>query len=181
MNEETHAESVEPSPAEIRLEPESSGSAGTQISPPGDTGSAVVQVVHPIDEIDTDHIGAALGEHVDSRSRTAMAIAVAAYRDVQAYRTAVMDKWRAAEEAKDRYREQYFEEAKRVAVLESKGQERRRLQRFQSYALALGGLVAGSGLSVMVARSEVLNYGFPLFIAGAVVMWLGTPFAVRGD
>lgn len=167
-------------PVEEAPRPEQSGSEGTQQPLPGDAKNTLVRIVQPI-EPDEGYLGAALGEHSETRSPAVFAFAVAAYRDAELYRAAVMEKWRDAEREKTEYRDRYYEEAKKTAVLQEREKGQSRLQRFQRFSLALGGVVAGSGLSISLIQNSLLNAGGALLVVGLTLLWLGSSLWKGGD
>lgn len=160
--------------------PQETGSAGTQTAAPPTAGTAIVQLVGPIEQ-DQQHVGAVLSAHLDARSPALMALAVAAYRDAESLRAAVMRKWDDAEREKADYRERWHQEATRCAVLEDREKARGRLQRLRGAVLAIGGVVAGAGLSVAGAERAVFNVGGLLFVIGVVVMAVGSPLFGRAE
>jgi len=110
-----------------------------------------------------------------------MALAVAAYRDAEVYRAAVMEKWGDAEKDKDEYRRLYYEQKERNAVLEERQRGRGPQRRGRQYALVLGGLVAGSGLSWALSEKSLSGVGGILLVVGLAVLWLGCPLFVKEE
>jgi hypothetical protein len=119
---------------------------------------------------DEGYLGAALGEHTDTRSRVVVSLAYAAYRD------AVVGRERATAEA-DHYRDLYNSELRKVAVLEEREGGRGRLHRI-SY---LGTLLAGVGGSWAVKDGSVWSVGTLLLLVGVVVFFLASPLSRRSS
>jgi hypothetical protein len=158
---------------EIRLRPASSGSEGTQQPPPEDPGKAIVRVVQPIDS-SPSHLGATLGEMSALANSIPYTVALAAYRDSEAFKAAVLNKWRDAEEGKDRFRDQYHAEARKTAVLEERQRGSAQLRRIQQVCLALGGVVGGTGLSSALAAHSVVGVGGVLLAIGLALLYVGS-------
>jgi hypothetical protein len=156
--------------------PQDTGSEGTQGTAPAASTGGIVQVVRPL-EFDQGHLGAVLGEHIDTRSPAAIAFAVAAYRDGEAYRAAVMRKWDESEREKAEYRERWHEAATRNAVLEERQKEGGR----RTLVMLVGGLVAGAGLSVAAAERTAFNVGGLLLLLGLVLIAIASPLRRSGD
>src|SRR2546426_3753599 len=115
--------------ADIKPDPSASGSDGSQSVPEASEG-ALVRLVQPL-SIDQSHLGAALGELSEVRSPAVMALAIAAYRDADQFRKAVMERWDAAEREKVQLRESYYQEREKNSVLEERQRGRTRLRRVQ--------------------------------------------------
>lgn len=164
----------------IKPEPAQSGSDGTQTPSPELGGQAIVRVVQPL-TVDQNYLGAKLGEFSDARSPAVLALAIAAYHDAERYRNAVMEKWNESEREKVQLRQAFYEEREKSAVLEERQRGRTRLRRIQQYALLLGGLIGGSGLSVVLTEKTLLGIGGGLFFLGLLILSLGTSLFGKDD
>lgn len=104
-----------------------------------------------------------------------MAFAVAAFRDAKASRELLDKQLDRTSDARDAAVEKFHEEAKKAAVLEAKLESGGRLNRFQTWAFGIGGVVAGSGFGAAVQAGRSTWLYALLVAAGAVVMWIGSP------
>lgn len=170
-------EPPEKDPLPLRAEPVTTGSDGTQT--PSD-GRALVPIVGTV-PVDQRHMGAALSEHADARSPTAMAFAIAAFRDAEASRNALIQHLESANRDSHRFRDLYHEEITKNAVLEERTRASSRLRRFQLWAFGVGGLLAGLGLSESWASKSLFGVGGLILAFGLVLMVVGSPFFSRSD
>ncbi len=160
-------------------------------STPENTGSALVQskaVVATAGKApptvgdtpaDAAHLGAVLGDHIQAGSPTTMAFAVAAFRDAHASRELLREQLSRLGDDRDRMRENYHEEAKRAAVLETKLELTAEFRRFQTWAFGLGGIIAGAGIGSAVQAGQLTTLYGLLTVVGLVIMWIGAPLSKK--
>lgn len=155
--------------------PIDTGAEGNQTARATDEGQLIV-TTEDFHQAESNNIGAVLGTHIDARNPTAMTFAVAAFRDGQASREILKNQLHLISEERDRFRDQYYETNTQLAVLSAQVTSATRLHRFQAWAFALGGILAGAGLG---RGLEFGDFRFPdvlLFFFGLILMWIGSPF-----
>lgn len=158
----------------MEVVPVSTGSAGDQTEGAVSDVIVVGQVPH-----DSDHVGAILGEHIQSGSPTTMAFAVAAFRDARTSRELLSRQLDRTADDRDRMRDQYHEESTKAAVLEAKLEIGSQFRRFQSWAFGIGGIVAGAGIGTAAQFGRARFLDVVLIVAGMAMMWLGAPLSSR--
>jgi len=116
-----------------------------------------------------------LGDHVSGGSPTTMAFAVAAFRDAQASREMLREQINRIADQRDEFQGKYYTESTKAAVLEATQKQSTRFKRFQSWAFGIGGVLAGAGLGSAVQIGQLRWSEGLIFLAGIVVMWIGSP------
>lgn len=125
---------------------------------------------------DQGHLGAVLGEHIYTRSPTAMAFAVAAFRDAEMSREILKDQMERLSDDRDLIRERFHDEVKTSAILSTQLKLTTKFKRFQRWAFGIGGILAGAGLGSAVQIGSLRFTDGLLVVAGLVVMWIGSSY-----
>ncbi len=119
-----------------------------------------------------NHFGAAIDAIPEIRGPISMQLVAAGYRQLQADLQDTKAELRRVHEDRDHWRAQYYAECIRAEKLAVKGQEQPRRQRVQNAALAVGGVVMGSGFSLALVEASRVS-GVILTVVGGVLMWFG--------
>ena len=142
-------------------EPKSSGSSGKQ--EPSSPGSSIVRLS---DDTDVSHIGALLGQKLDSGSPFLRAVAYAALKDAEASRRFLEYQLQAAMTDSAELRERTGTAERQVAVLKTLLGERSS----QRVVFAIGAAIVGSGLSVALVQ-DVALWHVVVILVGIAVMF----------
>src|SRR5438132_6417889 len=116
MKPESHT-SIGPEDATPTAVPVKTGAEGSQARP--EAGTALVPTVGAT-PFDQRNLGAVLGEHVDVKSRTVSAIALAAFQDAHQSREILRQQYDRVSDDCDSMRERFHDADKRAAVLVTK-------------------------------------------------------------
>ncbi len=162
-----------PGPDEPPLPPPSeAGVEETQVEP----ASGSTSVVLSPQVIDQKHLGAVLHDFADTRSPLLAAVAVAAFEDSRLTREALLNRLNDVERDKEKIREQYHEEREKRIASENLSIGRGPLDQFKQYCFGVGGLIAGTGVTVFFAKPELRLVGVLVTVIGLPLLILGAPF-----
>lgn len=159
----------------LDLVPESTGSAGEQL-PVRHESAGPQHITVGQTPLDQRHLGTLLTDYVDSRGGLPIAVAVAAFRDADSSRALLARQLDRLEEERDHFRDRYHEESKAAAVLRSGADSASEQQRLQKWVFGIGGVLLGTGAGAWIQ----VGSGWPpvpilLIVAGAILMWFGSP------
>lgn len=152
----------------VRIEPGYSGSSGGQVTAPLPPVESTVAASGPASP---GHLGAALTTFADSRTVAVGMIAVAAYRDASERSNECAEKLEKCRETAETLRRE-------LAVLKDRESQRKRHAWYTEAALIFGGVIAGAGLPLMLAKDWGL--GVVTLLAGTCLVLFGLGVRERG-
>ena len=126
---------------------------------------------------DQKHMGAALSEHVGTRSPAVMTLAVAAFEDARESRNVLSKQLARISDELNHTRSLYHEEVKARAVLSTKLDLLSQFDRFRQWGTRVGALLSGVGLTSAVQTESLHFTEILLLVAGlgimAISFWAG--------
>jgi hypothetical protein len=159
--------------------PADTGSTGTQSQISESQNQALIPSASAI-PIDQSHTGATLSEWADSRNQFPLNLVASVVRDKEVENKYLQDKLRQTEEERDRFREQYHEQAKEVAVLLERLKAIAETRRLQQIVLGFGGILAGAGLGCLLQISPIRGTDIVMAVLGMLLI-IGSQLDRRKD
>jgi hypothetical protein len=169
----------------IFIDPEMSTPEGPIRPTPTESGSEQVQAQPAAAEVKSlarlsdenlaklNHFGAAIDAIPEIRGPIAMQLAAAGFRELVAQSQELKLELIEARKDGERWRTLYHDERVRAETLYVKSKEQPRRQRIQNIALAIGGILIGTGIPMLMVESSLVS-GILLVLAGIVSLWFGS-------